>query len=105
MRLAVVNARIRTGDPRRPWADALVVDGDSVVFVGSSAEARKLAGADTRVIDAQGTALVAPAGMPGQRGIGASFDVVDTGGAVVLAVRNGAVTVDRSARAVHRDDA
>ena len=52
--LAVVNARIWTGDPRRPWADALAVEGDRLVAVGSSAEIRKLVAASTRVIDAHG---------------------------------------------------
>ncbi len=52
--LAVVNARVWTGDPRRPWADALVVRGDRLAFVGSAAEARKLtrAAPDAPVVDA-----------------------------------------------------
>jgi predicted amidohydrolase YtcJ len=56
--IAVVNARVWTGDPRRPWADAIAVGGDRIVLVGSSAEARKLAGANARVIDARGMMLV-----------------------------------------------
>ena len=62
--LAIVNARVRTGDPRRPWADAVLVRGDRVVGVGSSAEIRKRAGAGTRVVDAKGAIVVhgAPAG-------------------------------------------
>jgi len=27
----IVNARIATGDPRRPWADAALLDGGRVV--------------------------------------------------------------------------
>jgi len=59
--LAIVNARVWTGDPRRPWADAVVVRGDRLAFVGSGAEARKLTrGApDARVIDARGQLLTA----------------------------------------------
>ncbi|HEX6058369.1 MAG TPA: amidohydrolase [Gemmatimonadaceae bacterium] len=56
--LAVVNARIWTGDPRRPWADALAVRGDRIAAVGSSAEVRKMAGAGTRVVDAAGRMVV-----------------------------------------------
>jgi predicted amidohydrolase YtcJ len=52
--LAVVNARIWTADPRRPWADAIAVAGDRIAAVGSSAEIRKLAPAGARVIDAHG---------------------------------------------------
>jgi predicted amidohydrolase YtcJ len=57
--IAVVNARVWTGDARRPWADALVASGGRIVQVGSSAEARKLTGPSTRVVDAGG-ALVVP---------------------------------------------
>jgi predicted amidohydrolase YtcJ len=56
--LAVVNARVWTGDPRRPWADAVAAAGDRIVVVGSGAEVRKLATAATRVIDARGMMLV-----------------------------------------------
>src|SRR5688500_15222101 len=52
--LAVVNARAWTGDPRRPWADAIAVEGERIAAVGSSAEIRKLAGASARIIDARG---------------------------------------------------
>ena len=56
--LAVVNARVWTGDPRRPWADAVAVRGERIAAVGSSAEVRKLAGGGARVIDAQGQLLL-----------------------------------------------
>jgi predicted amidohydrolase YtcJ len=56
--LVVVNARIWTGDPRRPWADGLAIAVDRVVGVGSSAEMRKRASAETRVIDAHGMMVV-----------------------------------------------
>lgn len=65
--LVVVNARVWTGAPRRPWADALVVRGDRLALVGGSAEARKLALAapDARVVDARGRLLVAGVGAAG----------------------------------------
>jgi len=53
----IVNARIRTGDPRRPWADAVALAGDRVVAVGSSAGLRKRASAGVEVIDAGGADL------------------------------------------------
>ena len=56
--LLIVNAKVWTGDPRRPWADAVAIEGDRIAAVGSSAELRKRAG-DDRVIDAHG-AMVTP---------------------------------------------
>lgn len=56
--LAVVNARIWTGDERRPWADGLLTDGERLVLVGSSAEVRKAVRPATRVVDARGAFLV-----------------------------------------------
>ena len=56
--IAVVNARIWTGDERRPWADALLTNGDRIAVVGSSAEVMKRTDASTRVIDARGRLVV-----------------------------------------------
>ena len=56
--LAVVNVRAWTGDPRRPWADALAVAGDRIAAVGSGAEIRKLVPAGVQVIDGQGRMMV-----------------------------------------------
>jgi predicted amidohydrolase YtcJ len=55
--LAIVNARLWTGDDRRPWADAIAIRDSLIAIVGSSAEVRKAAG-DARVIDAQGQMIV-----------------------------------------------
>lgn len=55
--LAVVNARVWTGNTQRPWADAIAVAGDRLVAVGSSAEVRKQAGR-AEIIDAGGQFLV-----------------------------------------------
>jgi predicted amidohydrolase YtcJ len=57
--LAVVNARVWTGDTARPWADAVLIGNDRIVAVGSSADIRKRAGAGVRVVDANG-GMVAP---------------------------------------------
>ncbi len=56
--LAIVNARVWTGDARRPWADAVAVQGAQIAAVGSSAEIRKLAGPQARLIDAHGAMVV-----------------------------------------------
>ena len=56
--LAVVNARIWTGDAQRPWADALAVRGDRIAAVGSSAEIRKLVPGSARLVDAKGAMVV-----------------------------------------------
>jgi predicted amidohydrolase YtcJ len=55
--LAVVNARVWTGDSVRPWAEAIAVRGERIASVGSSAAVRKIAG-DARVIDARGQMVV-----------------------------------------------
>ena len=79
--LALVNGRIRTGDPRRPVADALAVAGAMLALVGSSAEVRKFVGKGTRVVDMRGGTVIA---MPDsdavlRRGAAASFAVYDSG--------------------------
>jgi hypothetical protein len=55
--LAIVNARVWTGDARRPWADALLVQGHQITAVGSSAEVKKRAG-PALVVDAKGMMVV-----------------------------------------------
>jgi predicted amidohydrolase YtcJ len=61
-RRLIVNARIATGDPRRPWADAMLLDGTTVIAMGQSAALRKRA-ADAEIIDAKG-AVVESDGAP-----------------------------------------
>ncbi len=51
--LAIVNARVWTGDSAQPWAEAVAVAGDRLVAVGRSDAVRALAGT-ARVIDAAG---------------------------------------------------
>ena len=59
--LAIVNARVWTGNPRQPWASGVAISGERIAAVGSSAEIAKLARANpqARVIDAKG-GLVTP---------------------------------------------
>ena len=56
--LAVVNARIWTGDDRRPWADAMLTTGDRIAAIGSSAEVMKRVGHQTQVIEGRGMLVV-----------------------------------------------
>lgn len=50
--LVITSARIWTGDPAQPWADALAVRGERIVAVGSDADVLPLVGAQTERIDA-----------------------------------------------------
>jgi len=54
--LAVVNARVYTGDPARPWAEAVSIRTNRIEAVGTTAEI-KAAGA-ARTIDAGGRLLI-----------------------------------------------
>jgi len=56
--LAIVNARVWTGDELRPWADAVAVSGERIAAVGSSAEISKMTPAGARIIDAAGGMVV-----------------------------------------------
>jgi predicted amidohydrolase YtcJ len=56
--LAIVNARVFTGLSAAPWAEALTVVGDRIGVVGTTAALRQLAGASTRVIDAEGRVVI-----------------------------------------------
>lgn len=55
--LVLTNGRIYTVDNARPQVSALAVRGGRVLFVGSDAEARALAGPSTQVIDLRGAAV------------------------------------------------
>lgn len=59
--LAIVNARVWTGNPAQPWATGVAVASDKIAAVGSSSEIAKLTKASptARVIDAHG-GMVAP---------------------------------------------
>lgn len=55
--LALVNARVWTGDPAAPWAEAIAASGERIAAVGTSAEIRRLAAAAAPV-DAGGRLVV-----------------------------------------------
>lgn len=56
--LIVINGKIRTMDTARPNTEAFAVMGNKIVAVGTNAEIQKLAGANTRTIDARGRLVV-----------------------------------------------
>ena len=55
----VVHGRVWTGDARRPWADAVAVEGEQIIAVGSREDVARLTTSETHVIDA-GDGLVVP---------------------------------------------
>lgn len=55
--LAIVNARVWTGDPTNPRAQALRIEGDRIVRVGTNEDVRGSAGA-TQILDAAGRLIV-----------------------------------------------
>ena len=57
--LIVHNARVYTVDPAHPWAQAVAVRGDRIVWVGEEKESAQYASAVTRMVDAGGR-LVLP---------------------------------------------
>jgi predicted amidohydrolase YtcJ len=56
--LVLAGGRIFTGDPSRPWVEALAIAGDRIQAVGTSADIRARVGATTRVIDLGGGLVV-----------------------------------------------
>jgi len=56
--LAVTGARIWTGDEAEPWAEAMAIDGERILAVGSDADIRPYITASTELV--AGGALVAP---------------------------------------------
>ncbi|MEO6864481.1 MAG: hypothetical protein ABI229_03420 [Gemmatimonadaceae bacterium] len=58
--IVVTNARIRTGDPRRPWATALGIRDGTLAVVGMAAEILKMVDSETNIIDASGSLLELP---------------------------------------------
>ena len=57
--LAIINARVWTGDSAAPWAEAIATNGDTITAVGTTAAITASLASGTRTIDAKG-ALVTP---------------------------------------------
>lgn len=113
--LLIVNARVRTGDPRRPWADAVSVREGRVDALGRSAELRKRL-PHAMIVDAHGmTVLSGTADGAITRGALADLVLIESpltalGAAtidhttIVLQLVRGYVTVDRTAAIGFRPD-
>ncbi|MBI1761406.1 MAG: hypothetical protein HYR56_08225 [Acidobacteria bacterium] len=56
--LILLNGKIWTGNAQQPEAEAIACLGNHIVAVGTTAQIRKLAGANTRVIDLKGKRVV-----------------------------------------------
>jgi predicted amidohydrolase YtcJ len=56
--LVVVNAKVLTVDPNNTQAEAVAIRGNTFAAVGTTAAIRKMAGPETRVIDAGGRTVV-----------------------------------------------
>jgi predicted amidohydrolase YtcJ len=52
------NARVFTADSENPWAGAVAVTGNRIVFAGDTEEARSYKGPNTRLIDGGGATLM-----------------------------------------------
>ena len=71
--LLIRNARIYTVDKNRPWAEAVAIKGERIVWVGDNREASKQVTAGARVVDAQGR-LVLPGFIDSHNHIDSSTD-------------------------------
>jgi predicted amidohydrolase YtcJ len=56
--LILTNGKIWTGDPGRPYAEAVIIEGNRIAAVGTSADIGKLATSDARTIDLRGRLAV-----------------------------------------------
>ena len=61
--LIVVNGRIATNDPTRPWATALAIREKELAAIASTAEIIKTANSATQIVDAGGRTIVLPPGV------------------------------------------
>ena len=52
--LGIINARIWTGNPDQPWAEAIAIKGENILLVGTTSEVQKLMNDSSQIIDASG---------------------------------------------------
>jgi predicted amidohydrolase YtcJ len=57
--LLLVNAKVWTGNPRQPEAEAIAIRGNRIEAIGSTAEILKRESSDARVLDLHGRRIVA----------------------------------------------
>jgi hypothetical protein len=58
MRTAFINGKIYTVNEKQPYAEAVIVEGNKINFVGTTKDARKLIDASTNVIDLEGKLMI-----------------------------------------------
>ena len=56
--LVFVNGNVYTANDKSPHAEAVAVKGDRIVFVGANADAQKMVGSATRVVDLKGSTVL-----------------------------------------------
>ncbi|MEJ1995656.1 MAG: amidohydrolase [Limibacillus sp.] len=91
----IAGGRVFTADPEEPWAQAVVVQDDKIVYVGDSDGATLAAGADCERIDASG-GLILPGFVDGHA------HLAMTGAAMRKAQLRGAGSVEEIRRRVHQ---
>lgn len=50
----IINARIWTGNPEQPWAEAMAIEGEQIILVGTNEEVKKLVADGPQLVDAGG---------------------------------------------------
>ncbi len=58
MKTAFINGKIYTVNEKQPYAEAVVIEGNKIAFVGSNDEAKKLIDALTKIIDLDGKLML-----------------------------------------------
>lgn len=56
--LVILNAKVFTVDPERPWAEAVAARGEFIVAVGKNRHIRRHIGPNTEIVDAAGRLLI-----------------------------------------------
>ncbi len=104
--LILAGGRVFTGNPSRPWAEAVAIRGEMIAAVGSDAEVRALAGPSTRVVELGGKLVIpgindAHIHAPWMKDEGIVVDVPQEGatiGALLDALRAAAASAPAGAR-------
>ncbi len=94
-RRLMTGGRVFTADPARPWAEAVVVEGDRIAFVGDARTARARAGDAAEMIDVAG-GLVLPGFVDGH------VHVTMTGAAMLKAHLRGSGSLEEIQRRVRK---
>jgi predicted amidohydrolase YtcJ len=56
--LIIAGAKVFTGDPKAPFAEAVAIEGNTIAAVGKDAEIRAMAGPSTRVVEGAGRLVI-----------------------------------------------